>query len=269
MKQLTIAIKFQKHLLKGVNCSMTTSTTAETTKALKIELTRFMMSYRFALEEINTKMKILKEEFHLIHEYNPIEHVDSRVKTPESIIRKLKKNKIPYNLNIIKEQLHDIAGIRIICSFVSDIYRIQQMISNQADIQVIEVKDYIKKPKASGYQSLHLILKVPIFLSDRQEEVYVEMQIRTIAMDFWASLEHKIYYKYNKEIPADLTNQLVEAAHTASLLDRKMEKLNDEINILKNEQVDEPAESVSAQTTRFLNALQTINMLSSNEEESP
>ncbi|MBQ0139805.1 MAG: GTP pyrophosphokinase family protein [Kurthia sp.] len=227
-----------------------------------------MMSYRFALDEINTKMKILKEEFHLIHEYNPIEHIDSRVKTPESIIRKIKKKNLPYDLDVIREEIHDIAGIRIVCSFVSDIYRIQQMISNQADIKVIDIKDYIENPKASGYQSLHLILKVPIFLSDRQEEVYVEMQIRTIAMDFWASLEHKIYYKYNKAIPTELSSQLIEAAHTAALLDRKMESLNKEINILKNEQQDEePSESISAQSTRFYNALQTIGMTSSEEEK--
>lgn len=247
---------------------MTTINNFDQTKTLKVELTRFMMSYRFALDEINTKMKILKEEFHLIHEYNPIEHIDSRVKTPESIIRKIKKKNLPYDLRLIRENIHDIAGIRIVCSFVSDIYRIQDMITNQADIEVVDIKDYIKHPKASGYQSLHLILKVPIFLSDRQEQVYVEMQIRTIAMDFWASLEHKIYYKYNKAIPTELSNQLIEAAHTASLLDHKMERLNKEINILKNAQhEDEPTESISAQSTRFFNALQTIGMTSSDEEK--
>lgn len=245
---------------------MTSLTSMEQKKALKDDLTRFMMGYRFALDEIGTKVKILKEEFRLIHEYNPIEHVNTRVKTPESIIRKIQKNKLPYDLAIIKEEMHDIAGIRIICSFVTDIYRIQQMISNQSDIEVIEIKDYIKQPKASGYQSLHLILKVPVFLSDRQESIFVEMQIRTIAMDFWASLEHKIYYKYNKEIPLELSNQLIEAAHTAALLDRKMENLNDEINILKSEQTEDERESVSTQTARLLNALQTISMTSSEEE---
>lgn len=233
----------------------------------RVELTRFMMSYRFALDEITTKMNILKEEFHLIHEYNPIEHVNSRIKTPESIIKKVKKLNLPFELNIIRERMHDIAGIRIICSFVSDIYRIQEMISNQTDVEVITVKDYINNPKASGYQSLHLILKVPVFLSDRQEKVFVEMQIRTIAMDFWASLEHKIYYKYNKEIPQELSNQLIEAAHTASLLDRKMEKLNNEINILKEQQSDEePFYNVNAQTTKLLNALQSIDIKQSEEQ---
>lgn len=245
---------------------MTTITSLEQRKAMKDELTRFMMGYRFALDEIGTKVKILKEEFRLIHEYNPIEHVNTRVKTPESIIRKIQKNNLPFDLTVIKEEMHDIAGIRIICSFVTDIYRIQQMISNQSDIEVIEIKDYIKQPKASGYQSLHLILKVPVFLSDRQENIFVEMQIRTIAMDFWASLEHKIYYKYNKEIPQELSSQLIEAAHTAALLDRKMEKLNDEINILKSEQAEDEVESISAQTARLLNALQTISMTSSEEE---
>lgn len=235
-------------------------------KQFKTELTRFMMSYRFALDEISTKVKILKEEFHLIHEYNPIEHINTRIKTPESIIKKVQKKKLPFDLEIIKNSIQDIAGIRIICSFVSDIYRIQEMIANQSDIEIIEVKDYIEHPKESGYQSLHMILKVPVFLSDRQEHVFVEMQIRTIAMDFWASLEHKIYYKYNKEIPAELTNQLVEAAHTAALLDRKMESLNTEINILKHQQDDESFDSIPAQTKKLLNALQEIGMNSTDDD---
>lgn len=236
-------------------------------KKIRTELTRFMMSYKFALEEIVTKMNILKEEFHLIHEYNPIEHVNSRIKTPESIIKKVKKLDLPFDLTVIKEEVRDIAGIRIICSFVSDIYRIQEMISNQSDIEVITVKDYIKNPKASGYQSLHLILKVPVFLSDRQEMVFVEMQIRTIAMDFWASLEHKIYYKYNKEIPQELSNQLVEAANTASLLDHKMESLNNEINILKQQDEEDHFLSVSSHMQKLLDALQAAGIEAKIEDD--
>lgn len=208
-------------------------------KELRVELTRFMLAYKFALDEIGTKVRILREEFRLIHEYNPIEHVNTRIKTPESIMKKMQKKNIPATLDDIRENMRDIAGIRITCSFVSDIYIINEMIQAQSDIEVIEVKDYIKHPKPNGYQSLHVILKIPVFMSDREEHVYVEMQIRTIAMDFWASLEHKIYYKYNKQVPERLTNELREAAFTAAELDHKMERLNKEINILKEIEHDD------------------------------
>ncbi|MGE7623518.1 GTP pyrophosphokinase [Viridibacillus sp. NPDC096237] len=212
---------------------MTFSLEQQNMKELRVELTRFMMAYKFALDEIGTKVSILREEFRLIHEYNPIEHVTTRIKSPESILKKMRKKDIPLTLEGIRENMRDIAGIRITCSFVSDIYIISEMIQAQSDIEVIEVKDYIQHPKPNGYQSLHVILKIPVYMSDREEHVYVEMQIRTIAMDFWASLEHKIYYKYNKQVPEQLTNELREAAFTAAELDRKMERLNKEINILK------------------------------------
>lgn len=208
---------------------------------LRIHMTRFMMAYKFALDEIDTKVRILQEEFRLMHEYNPIEHVNTRLKSPESILKKVQKKKLPYTLDAIKAHITDIAGIRIICSFVSDIYRLKEMFERQSDLQIVEVKDYIAKPKENGYQSLHMIMKVPVYLSDRREEVFVEMQIRTIAMDFWASLEHKIYYKYNKKIPQRLIDELKEAAISAAELDHKMEKLNTEINILKQFDEDEPS----------------------------
>jgi len=200
---------------------------------VRIEIMRFGLRYKFALEEIGTKVRILQEEFRLIHDYNPIEHVSTRVKTAKSIINKAQRKNLPLRLDVIGEHIRDIAGIRIVCSFVSDIYRISEMILAQSDIEVVEVKDYIRNPKSNGYRSLHLILKIPVFMSDRMERVYVEMQIRTIAMDFWASLEHKIYYKYNKQVPAHLTRQLKEAADIVAELDRRMERLNEEINILK------------------------------------
>lgn len=205
----------------------------EFVESLREQFTRFGLVYKFALEEISTKVNILKDEFRLIHDYNPIEHVNTRIKSAESLIRKIQKKNIPFSLEAIKENIRDIAGIRIICSFVSDIYRISEMIQAQSDIEVVEVKDYIKNPKPNGYQSLHIVMKIPVFMSDRVERVFVEMQIRTIAMDFWASLEHKIYYKYNKQIPEHLTKQLKEAADTVAELDRKMEDINNEINILK------------------------------------
>ncbi|MDT8862889.1 GTP pyrophosphokinase family protein [Alkalihalobacillus sp. MEB130] len=200
-----------------------------------------MMSYKFALDEINTKIDILKQEFQYIHEYNPIEHVKSRVKSPESILKKVYKKGYDLSLSVIKENVKDIAGIRITCSFISDIYELSNMLQNQPDINVLEVKDYIKNPKPNGYQSLHLVLQVPIFMSDRVEEVCVEVQIRTIAMDFWASLEHKIYYKYNQAVPQHLLNELKEAADSATQLDKKMEGIHKEMKELKeacNRQVE-------------------------------
>lgn len=202
-------------------------------KEIQIELTRFMMSYKFALEEFNTKISILKQEFQYIHEYNPIEHVTSRIKTPESIIKKVIRKGYELSLPSIKENVKDIAGIRISCSFISDIYELSEMLQQQQDIEVIDVKDYIKNPKENGYKSLHLILQLPIFMSDRVEHVCVEVQIRTIAMDFWASLEHKIYYKYDKVVPTHLLKELKEAADTVAFLDRKMELIHREVEEVK------------------------------------
>nr|WP_248737559.1 GTP pyrophosphokinase family protein [Neobacillus rhizosphaerae] len=202
-------------------------------KALKLELTRFMMAYKFALDEMNTKINILKDEFNYIHDYNPIEHVKSRIKSPESIFKKVYRKGYNFSLASIKENVRDIAGIRITCSFKSDIYELSNMIAGQKDVRVVDYKDYIKNPKPNGYQSLHLILEIPIFMSDREELTYVEVQIRTIAMDFWASLEHKIYYKYNKEVPNQMVAELKEAAVMAEELDSKMERLHKEISEIK------------------------------------
>lgn len=224
---------------------------------IRKEITRFAMAYKFALEEISTKVNILKEEFRLVHEYNPIEHVITRVKSVDSIISKVEKKRLPLSLDVIREHIRDIAGIRIICSFVSDIYRISEMIQKQSDIQVVQVKDYIKNPKPNGYQSLHIVMKIPVYMSDRREDVYVEMQIRTIAMDFWASLEHKIYYKYNKRVPKRLIDELLEAALTASELDRKMERINKEINILKECDEDEHSNNKPLEPDKLLKTMIT------------
>ena len=208
----------------------------EQIRKLKQEFTRFMMSYKFAMDEVKTKIDILNQEFNYIHEYNPIEHVKTRLKTPESILKKVYRKGYELSLDSIKENIHDIAGIRIICSFVSDIYKISEMFAKQEDIQVIMCKDYIKNPKPNGYRSLHLVVKVPVFMSDRVENVSVEIQIRTIAMDFWASLEHKIYYKYDKDVPEDLIRQLKEAAEAAAELDKKMENIHKQVLEFKNNQ---------------------------------
>ncbi|WP_040977690.1 GTP pyrophosphokinase [Oceanobacillus jeddahense] len=208
-------------------------------KVVRKELTRFMLTYKFALDEMNTKLNILQEEFEHIHDYNPIEHLKSRIKSPESILRKCQRKNIPITQNYIGNHIKDIAGIRIVCSFISDIYKISEMIQGQKDIKVIETKDYIKHPKPNGYKSLHLILSIPVFFSDRQEEVFIEIQIRTVAMDFWASLEHKIYYKYDGEVPAHLIEELTTSANIANQLDEKMEVLHAEINEAKDDKNSE------------------------------
>lgn len=202
-------------------------------RKMRNELKRFSLMYKFALDEMNTKINILKEEFIHIHEYNPIEHCNSRLKSPESITKKVHRKNLNFSIEEIRENIKDIAGIRIVCPFITDVYKISKMIEEQRDIELVERKDYIKNPKPNGYQSLHLIIKIPVFMSDRVEMVFVELQIRTIAMDFWASLEHKIYYKYDKEIPERIKKDLKDAARSASELDLKMENINNEVANLK------------------------------------
>ncbi|WP_284646209.1 GTP pyrophosphokinase [Paenibacillus silviterrae] len=205
-------------------------------KRFRNEVTRFMMIYKFALDEMETKIEILQEEFQFLHEYNPIEHTKSRLKSPESILNKLHRKKCEISFESIREHIKDIAGLRITCSFLSDIYTIRDMLKKQTDLRILEEKDYIQNPKPNGYQSLHLLIEVPVFMSDRIEKVCIEVQVRTIAMDFWASLEHKIFYKYNQAVPASLLGELKEAADAAAALDRKMERLHKEIEKLKEEQ---------------------------------
>jgi len=198
-------------------------------RELKLELTRFMMSYKFATDEMLTKINILKEEFSSIHDYSPIEHVSSRLKSPEGILKKAIRKGHPLKLDGIRDNIQDIAGIRITCSFISDTYRIRDLLAGQRDVTVLQEKDYIQDPKANGYQSLHLIVAIPVFMSDRVQPVTVEIQIRTIAMDFWASLEHKIFYKYNGAVPDTLVEDLRQAANAANRLDVKMELLHDQV----------------------------------------
>ena len=155
-----------------------------------------MLDYNSALKQIETKLSILNDEFQHIHRYNPIEHIKARIKTPESIVKKLKRYGLEFTLDNMEQAVNDIAGVRITCSFTSDIFRLADMIRDQKDIKVISTKDYITSPKPSGYRSYHMIISVPVYFSDRIKDVKVEIQIRTVAMDFWASLEHKINYKF-------------------------------------------------------------------------
>lgn len=199
--------------------------------------------YNAALKMIETRMEILNDEFQHVHQYNPIEHIKSRIKTPESIVKKLKRDGRESTISNMIQYVNDIAGIRVICSFTSDIYRIADMISEQMDIKVLAVKDYITFPKASGYKSYHMIVTVPVFLSDRTVDTKVEIQIRTVAMDFWASLEHKIHYKFEGDVPEYIKAELVECAKMVSDLDIRMLKLNEEILEMAQERLNEKRET--------------------------
>lgn len=185
--------------------------------------------YNAALKQVETKMEILNDEFHHVHQYNPIEHIKSRIKSPESIVKKLKRHGYESTIENMIKYVNDIAGIRIICSFTSDIYMISDMIKNQKDIEVIAIKDYITYPKTSGYRSYHMMVTVPVYLSDRIVDTKVEIQIRTVAMDFWASLEHKIHYKLEGDAPEHIKKQLIECSRMVADLDEKMLSLNEEI----------------------------------------
>jgi len=185
-----------------------------------------MFLYNAALKEVGTKLEILNDEFHHVHQYNPIEHIKTRIKSPESIVKKLKRNGYETSIENMVKHVNDIAGVRLICSFTSDIYRLAEMIGNQSDLKVLSIKDYIKHPKESGYKSYHMLVAVPIFLSDSVVETKVEIQIRTIAMDFWASLEHKIYYKFEGNAPAYISEDLKECADMVAALDDRMLTLN-------------------------------------------
>lgn len=198
-----------------------------------------MFIYNSALKEVGTKLDILNDEFLHVHQYNPIEYIKSRIKTPESIVQKLKRNGYESTIQNMVEHINDIAGIRIVCSFTSDIYRMAEMIGRQNDLTVVSVKDYIKHPKESGYKSYHMLVTVPIFLSDRVVDTKVEIQIRTMAMDFWASLEHKIYYKFEGNAPEYISRDLRECSGIVSMLDDKMLSLNEAIIKAKEEQEKE------------------------------
>lgn len=215
-------------------CQMEVSTKEERNSEVQTwnEVT---LLYSSALKQINTKLEILNDEFQHVHQYNPIEHIKSRLKTPESIVKKLKKYGKESTIENMVAYVNDIAGVRIICSFTNDIYQIADMISNQSDIKVIEVRDYIKNPKPSGYMSYHMLVTVPVYLSDRIVDTKVEIQIRTVAQDFWASLEHKINYKFEGgDVPKNIQDELVECAYMVSKLDDHMLLLNEEVQNLDN-----------------------------------
>ena len=200
-----------------------------------------MLDYNSALKQIETKLSILNDEFQHIHRYNPIEHIKARIKTPESIVKKLKRYGLEFTLDNMEQAVNDIAGVRITCSFTSDIFRLADMIRDQKDIKVISTKDYITSPKPSGYRSYHMIISVPVYFSDRIKDVKVEIQIRTVAMDFWASLEHKINYKFEGNVPEHIITELYDCAKMVSDLDAQMLALNEEIQEIEKEQAEKNA----------------------------
>ena len=185
---------------------------------------RLMSYYSAAMLEVETKFKVLNIEFNGKFDRNPIESISTRLKKPQSILEKLNRIGAPISVESIEKELSDVAGVRVICSFVDDIYKLADMLALQDDVYILKTKDYIKNPKPSGYRSLHLIVEIPIFLSNEKRFMRVEVQLRTIAMDFWASLEHKVRYK--KDIPQeqaqDIARQLQECAETVAQTDAKM-----------------------------------------------
>jgi putative GTP pyrophosphokinase len=204
---------------------------APATVAVTIDqLQRHLLVYKFAVDELMTKLRILSEEFDFVHQHDPIEHITNRIKRPEAILDKLARKGLPPDLNLISEHLDDVAGVRVICPFVSDVYRVEAMLRRQHDVEILKTKDYIATPKPNGYRSLHLIVRIPVFLSDRVEHVKVEVQMRTIAMDFWATLEHKLFYKYDDQVPADFVDELTSTAAIAAQLDHRMESLHQRIH---------------------------------------
>ncbi len=209
------------------------------------EWSNALLLYDAALKEINTKLEILNNEFKLAHQYNPIEHITSRIKTPQSIAKKLRHNDKELTVENIVKYVNDVAGIRIICSFTSDIYRIADLITKQNDIKVLKIKDYIIQPKENGYTSYHMIVSIPVFLSDQTVETKVEIQIRTIAMDFWASLEHKIYYKFEGKAPEHIQRELKECSDIVSYLDQKMLSLNEQIKSYSRDQLENYTQEIT------------------------
>lgn len=196
------------------------------------KLLELQQLYNAAIKEIQTKLEILNEEFKVKFARNPIHHVESRLKSTRSIINKLRKKNVEVSIESAKANLNDIAGIRIVCCYIDDVYRVSDMLLAQTDIELVKSQDYIKEPNYNGYRSLHLDLRVPVFLSERTEKVTVEVQIRTVAMDFWASLEHDLRYKSDKDIPASIGEDMLRCANEIAEIDAKMQSIYQQIQEL-------------------------------------
>ncbi len=189
----------------------------------------FRHAYRAAIKEVRTKIEILSEDFAVRHDYNPIHHMERRLKIPASIEEKLQRLGKEVSIEAARDNIFDIAGIRVVCNFVDDVYAVAEMLINQRDVTLITKKDYIENPKENGYRSLHLVVSVPVYLMSGMQEVPVEIQIRTVAMDFWASLEHNLRYKKTKNIPKNIDIELKACAEVSAKLDARMQKIFDEL----------------------------------------
>lgn len=223
--------RIQKEVITLASLPVSTQQILGTPEDIKREL----MPYLGALREVKTKLVVLSEEFSLRSQRNPIEFITSRVKTPESIVKKLKRKGFPLSMQSAVDNLFDISGVRVICSFVDDIYSVAEMLTSQDDVTVHTVKDYIKNPKPNGYRSLHLIISIPVFFSQGKRDIYVEVQIRTIAMDFWASLEHDLKYKNEYPLPDvdRIQRELKQCADGIAATDNRMMRLRDEIDQMR------------------------------------
>ena len=200
-----------------------------------IQFQELMNRYESAIKEVNTKLEILKNDFRIRSKRDCICTIQTRLKTPVSILKKLNRRGIPISLDSIRNELNDVAGIRVICSFIDDIYMLSEKLSSQDDIVVVEIKDYIRNPKPNGYRSYHMVVEVPVFFADTKENIRVEIQIRTVAMDFWASLEHDIKYKNEVCDCPEIGQELKECADIIADTDRRMMALRDKISALTSE----------------------------------
>lgn len=181
--------------------------------------------YESAIREVKTKLEILDSEFRTKYSYNPIHHIEDRLKSPKSIFEKLRRKEKSFSVEQAKANLYDIAGVRVICNYIDDIYTVADLLIAQDDVKLVKCKDYIRQPKPNGYRSLHLVIQTPVYLSEAKEEVFVEVQIRTIAMDFWASLEHELKYKADTSVSADLADRLKLCADTIAATDAEMQDI--------------------------------------------
>jgi len=202
-------------------------------RRIRDDFSRFRLEYSCGMDEVATKINILRKEFDETHRYKPIEHVKTRLKSMESLLEKADRLGCGTDLGRIRREIRDVAGIRVVCAFRDDTYAVADMLVRQPDVTLLQKKDYIANPKPNGYQSLHLIVEVPVFLSDGAIQVPVEVQIRTIAMDFWASIEHQIHYKYEGRVPPHLRDNLKEVADVAASLDEQMGDLRAEVRSLE------------------------------------
>lgn len=181
--------------------------------------------YESAIREVKTKLEILDSEFRTKYSYNPIHHIEDRLKSPQSIFEKIRRKGVSFSVESVRENINDFAGIRVICNYIDDIYTVADLLTAQDDVALLKRKDYIKEPKPNGYRSLHLVIATPVYLSDKKDFVNVEVQIRTIAMDFWASLEHELKYKTDNDVSAELAAQLKDCAETIAATDKKMQQI--------------------------------------------